>query len=101
MSKTIRIESWTPKMLKETVYLHLRPKTQAWDSVLDGLTVVKMAKSVDAAVEPGDYIVKLEVSVPATFFIDSMPSARIELEPGKVVPLVFEQTEEGDGDGVE
>lgn len=95
MSKQLTISKQTPEILKDTVYLHLRPKAM-WpgSTVLGDMTVIKAAKSVDAAVEPGDFIVKLEVSVPAQFFIDSMPSARIELEPGKVIPLMFEQTEE-------
>jgi hypothetical protein len=90
---TPNIGKYTPKTLTNTVYLHLRPKSN-WRSELEGMSVVKMAKSVDALVDPGDYIVKLEVSVPATFFVDAMPSARIELSPGQVVPVTFTQTEE-------
>ncbi|MFL2002162.1 hypothetical protein [Microbacterium sp. A1-JK] len=91
---TPKIGSYTPKELKDTVYLHLRPKTARWNNVLEGMTVVKAAKSTDAAVEPGDFIVKLEVTVPAEFFIEAMPSARIELSSGQIVPVLFEQQAE-------
>ena len=92
---TPRIERWTPKELKDSVYLHLRPKTSYY-GVLEGMTVVKAVKSTDALVEPGDFIVKVEVAVPAAFFIEAMPSARILLESGHVVPVMVEQLEEED-----
>lgn len=89
-----KITNWTPRELEDTVYLHLRPKVAAWSNVLEGMTVVKMAKSTDAAVEPGTFIVKLEVRVPAEFFVEAMPSARITLDSGQVVPVMVEQQAE-------
>ena len=91
----IKISNYTPKTLTDTVYLHLRPKTSYY-GVLEGMTVVKTVKSTDAEVAPGDFIVKLEVSVPAEFFIEAMPSARITLDSGQIVPVVFEQQTEGE-----
>jgi hypothetical protein len=91
---TPRITSNTPEVLTDTVYLHLRPTTYTWNNSLTGVRVVKLAKSVDAQVEPGDYIVKLDVSVPREFFDQAMPSARITLEPGHVVAVSFDQVEE-------
>lgn len=88
----------TPKVLTETVYLHLKPTTPQWNNTIDGVSVRKIAKSVDASVEPGDYIVRLEVSVPSTFFAEAMPSARIEVEPGKVVAVMVEQADEPEDD---
>lgn len=93
MSRQPKVDNQTPKVLEETIYLHVRPTMSSWSYGIRGLQVVKMAKSTDAAVAPGDYIVKLEVAVPASFFNDAMPSARIELEPGKVVPFMIEQDE--------
>lgn len=92
---TPRIGSYTPTKLKDTVYLHLRPKL-SYTGVIEGMTVVKAAKSTDAAVQPNDFIVKIEVAVPAKFFIDAMPSARIELESGEVVPIVTLQQQAED-----
>lgn len=90
-----RITVATPETLTETVYLHLHPEpTFRGGTILGGMVISKMTKSTDAQVAPGDYVVKLEVAVPATFFAEAMPSARIELEPGKVVPLVFTQVDE-------
>lgn len=77
----------TPSTLTDTVYLHLRPKVSYYGTI-EGMTVVKAAKSTDAQVEPNDFIVKVEVAVPATFFVEAMPSARIELQSGQVVPIV-------------
>ena len=90
-----KIGSYTPKELKDTVYLHLRPKA-SWNGTLEGMTVIKAAKSTDATVAPGDFIVKLEVTVPAAFFIEAMPSARITLDSGQIVPVEFEQQSEDD-----
>lgn len=84
---TPKIGAITPKTLTDTVYLHLRPKL-SWGGSIEGMTVVKAAKSTDALVEPNDFIVKIEVAVPATFFVEAMPSARIELQSGQVVPIV-------------
>lgn len=89
-----KIGPGTPEVLHETVYLHIKPTTPSWSNQIDGLNVRKMAKSIDAAVEPGDYIVRLEVSVAKSFFAEAMPSARIEVEPGKVVAVMVEQGEE-------
>lgn len=94
MARSMKIGGSTPMVLQETIYLHLKPTVNPWNNVLEGVVVRKMAKSLDAAVEPGDYIVKLHVEVPPEFFIDSMPSARIEIEPGKIVPVMVEQVEE-------
>jgi len=91
-----KITSMTPDVLTDTVYLHLRPTSYAWNNALTGVRVVKLAKSVDAQVEPGDYIVKLDVSVPREFFDQAMPSARITLEPGQVVAVSFDQVEEAE-----
>ena len=90
---TPKIGNYTPEVLTDKVYLHLRPTT-GYNNVLDGMRVVKLAKSVDAQVEPGDYIVKLDVSVPREFFDQAMPSARITLEPGQVVAVSFDQVDE-------
>jgi len=90
---TPKIGTYTPKQLKDTVYLHLRPKA-SWNGTLEGMTVVKAVKSTDAEVRPGDFIVKLEVTVPAEFFVEAMPSARITLDSGQVVPVTFEQQPE-------
>lgn len=93
--RKLKITKQTPEVLTEDVYLHLRPKAlHAWGNDLGGLTVVKLAKSTDALVDPGDFIVKVTVSAPSSFFADAMPSARIELEPGMVVPVMVEQIEE-------
>lgn len=95
--RKLKVTKNTPDVLTEDVYLHLRPKAlYAWGNDVGGLTVVKIAKSTDALVEPGDFIVKVAVSVPGSFFADAMPSARIELEPGMVVPVMVEQIEEQD-----
>jgi hypothetical protein len=61
----------------EVAYLHLKPGRYSRD-----LTIVKMAKSQDAAVEPGVVIVKAKVTVPAGFFDEAMPYVEIEFKPG-------------------
>ena len=91
----IKIGSFTPKTLTDTVYLHLRPKSSYYGT-LEGMTVVKTVKSTDGEVAPGDFIVKLEVSVPAEFFIEAMPSARITLDSGQIVPVTFAQQPGGE-----
>lgn len=87
----------TPEVLSESIYLHLRPSPRwAGSSILGGFKVVKMAKSLDVEVTPGDYIVKLDVSVAATFFDDSMPSAPVFLDPSQIVAPTVVQTAEAD-----
>lgn len=83
-----RVNQFTPKQMTDTVYLHLRPEVSGYSDLVRGFNVIKMAKSTTAAVEPGDYIVKVDVVIDREFFVDAMPSARVELESGAVVPLV-------------
>lgn len=85
------------KQVTDTVYLHLRP--EVYYNSLRGMNVTKMAKSRDAAVDPRDYVVKLEVVVPSEFFEQATPSARVVLEPSAVVPILVAQEEDSDDAG--
>lgn len=87
MSTKKFVDQYTPEVLKETVYLHVTATTGGYSNRIQGVSVRKLAKSLDAAVTPGDYIVKLDIAVPKQFFEDAMPSARITLESGQVVPI--------------
>lgn len=66
---------------EQTVYLHLRPGVY-----LRELTVAKMAKSLDAVVEPGDVVVKARISVPGDFFKRVMPTVDVTFSPEDVIP---------------
>lgn len=60
----------------QTVLLHLRPGDYPSD-----LTVVKIAKSENAVVTPGDVIVKAKITVPGNFFDVARPYVEIEFPP--------------------
>jgi len=73
----------------EVAYLHLKPGRYARD-----LTIVKLAKSKDAAVDPGTVIVKAKITVPPGFFDEAVPYVEIEFKPGdEIVPEVTIDTE--------
>ena len=57
----------------DTIYLHLRK------NMYNGLDVMKMAKSKDAQIRPGDVLVKVKVSVSDTFFEDAVPFIAMEI----------------------
>lgn len=101
MSRRPKVDTYTPKVLEEEIYLHLRPTMSSYSSGIRGVQVVKLVKTQDARVAPGDYIVKLTVSVPSSFFDEAMPSARVELEPGQVVPVMVvpDEPEPESGEG--
>lgn len=68
----------------EVAYLHLKPGRYARD-----LQIVKLAKSKDAAVEPGTVIVKAKITVPAGFFDEAVPYVEIEFKAGdEITPEV-------------
>lgn len=85
MSK-LEVSSFTPETMTDTVYLHIEPR--GWGSTIREVAVTKMAKSRDAAVAPRAYVVKVEIVVPKALFADALPSARIELQAGDVVPII-------------
>jgi hypothetical protein len=57
---------------RKTVYLHLRES----DS---GFSVVKLAKTRDAATRDGDVVMPLEIELPWDFF--SRAAIRVRIEP--------------------
>ncbi len=61
----------------QVVYLHLKPGYYPSD-----LTVSKVAKSLDAVVEPGTVIVKAKITVPGDFFDEALPFVDITFRPG-------------------
>lgn len=68
----------------QILYLHLKPGQYQAD-----LSVVKVAKSLDATVEPGAIVVKTKVTVPGDFFAKAVPYVELEIEPGnEQVPVV-------------
>jgi hypothetical protein len=81
----MRSTSFTPDVLRDTVYLHLSP--QGYNDTLRGVNIRKSAKSPDAQVMPGDVVVKLIVSVPKEFFEDAMPTAEVELDASQVIAV--------------
>lgn len=64
----------------ETIFLHLRP-----GYFPDELSVVKMEKSEDSKIEPGDVIVKAKITVPGNFFDEARPYVEIEFLPGQEI----------------
>lgn len=92
----IKITKWSPEVCEDTVYLHLRPKVGPWNGALEGMTIVKTAKSKDAQVDPDVFVVRLKVSVPATFFVEAMPSAVVTFEPSDVIAIEVEPDGEVD-----
>ena len=61
-------------MARKTVYLHLR-KGSGWG----GFSVVKLAKTRDAATRDGDVVMPLEIELPADFF--DRAAIRVRVEP--------------------
>lgn len=64
----------------QVVYLHLNPGKYPRD-----LIVSKVAKSLDAQVEPGTVIVKAKITVPAGFFDAAIPYVEIDFKPEDAV----------------
>lgn len=85
---SLKVTNNTPDVMTDVVYLHLQPRNGGWGESIREVQVVKTAKSLDAAVEPHTFIVKVEVAVPKRLFAEAIPSARIEIQPGDVVPVV-------------
>ena len=75
----------------QTVYLHLRP-----GYLPNELVVAKLAKSLDAQVEPGDIIVKAKVSVPSDFFKTARPYAEVTFTPDNAVQPTVSIIPEGE-----
>lgn len=74
--------------MHDAVYLHLRKDPVYWRRAFK---VVKMAKSTDAEVTPGDVVVKVKITIPDSFFDDAMPTIELALDPEKAVPFAVEQ----------
>jgi hypothetical protein len=60
--------------MNQTVYLHLR-KGPGWGR----FSVVKMAKTRDAATRDGDVVLPVEIELPADFF--DRAAIRVHVEP--------------------
>lgn len=95
MSK-LEVSSYTPQVMTDTVYLHVQPR--GWNGVIRSAVVTKMTKTLDAEVEPRTFIVKVEVVVPKRLFSEAVPTARIEIQPGDIVPVVTLLDAEADGE---
>lgn len=79
----MNVDQYTPEILSDTIYLHVKPKAlYSGGSAIRSVVVTKAVKSLDAQVEPGVYIVKLKVQFPKRFFQDAMPAAVVQFEPG-------------------
>lgn len=61
----------------QVVYLHLAPGRASRD-----LVVAKVAKSLEAQVDPGVVIVKAKITVPGNFFEKALPFVEITFQPG-------------------
>lgn len=100
MSK-LEVGRLTPETMTDTVYLHIEPRG-SYGHIRE-VAVTKMAKSRDVALAPRAYVVKVEIVVPSKVFADALPSARIELTPGDIVPIVTllesDEVEGGPSDG--
>lgn len=98
MSK-LEVAAYTPEVMTDTVYLHIEPR--GWYGTIREVAVTKMAKSRDAKVAPRAFVVKVEIAVPKSLFADAVPSARIEIEPGNIVPIVtlLNAEDESESDG--
>lgn len=92
------VRSITPKVLVEDLFLHIRPTNATYSDSLNGFIVSKVVKTIHAEVAPGDYIVKLKVSIPREFFIDAMPAVEVMINARDALALPEIEVQSGDND---